>query len=345
MQSQVVDDSLDVSRIISGKPPIAHEVVDFAAVVTTSIASAQANADDKSIQIDVSLCPLRAVVVGDARRLQQVVVNLLANAVKITPKGGLIRVQLRREDATAVLLLQDNGRGIPADLLPHIFDRFRQAEVSAARSTGGLGLGLAIVRHVVEAHGGTVKAESAGAGSGATFTVSLPLVDSGLENPPSRPPSLPSGASVRTPLLESVRVLVVEDDVDSCELLAVVFEDAGAGVHTAVTAQDALRDLTSYDADVLVSDVGLPEQDGYTLLRQIRALESVEGRRRLPVVALTAFASHVDRERAMAAGFDDYLAKPLDPNLLVQTVAKILGRSDKRGGVEPNYRGANARKN
>jgi CheY-like chemotaxis protein len=253
------------------------------------------------------------------------VVNLLSNAVKFTPRGGRIGVRLEREGATAKLRVEDNGCGISPELLPHIFDRFRQGEGSTTRQFGGLGLGLAIVRHLVEAHGGTVVAESPGEGRGATLTVTLPLVSA--KRPALEPDraELQPRASTAGAALQGLRVLVVDDDPDTCELLGIVLREEGADVHTVQSVRAAVADLAPFRPHVLLSDVGMPQEDGYALIRRIREQEAAEGGH-IPAVALTAFASPADHDHALAVGFDVHLAKPVSPRNLKTAVLDAIGR-------------------
>jgi PAS domain S-box-containing protein len=325
LQAQLIEDLLDVSRIVAGKLRVAHERVDLANVVASAIASAKVAADAKHIRVDATLAPLGGDVLGDPDRLQQVVSNLLANAVKFTPNGGSIRVALSREGTEARIVVKDTGRGISAELLPYVFDRFRQAESTTVRSHGGLGLGLTIVRHLVELHGGTVKAESPGEGRGATFTVTLPLAGGEPQaSAGERTKPAPNGSKGPV-VLEGVRVLVVDDDPDACEVLEMALHESGADVHAVHSARAALEAIASFRPHVLMSDIGMPEEDGFALIRQVRAREAVEGGH-VPAIALTAFASQADREQALALGFEAHLAKPASPRDIVRTVARLVGR-------------------
>ncbi len=269
--------------------------------------------------------PIAGVVLGDPDRLQQVVANLLTNAVKFTPSGGRIGVRLERERTTARIVVEDSGRGISAELLPRVFDRFRQADSGATRRHGGLGLGLTIVRHLVEVHGGAVKAESPGEGQGATFTVTLPVVSA------ERPAAVASGpkqsGAVVPVALDGLRVVLVDDDPDTLRTFSrIVLQEAGADVCAVQSARAAIGELASFHADLLVSDIGMPDADGYALIREVRARESAGGGH-LPAIALTAFASRADREEALALGFDAHLAKPTSAGDLARTVASLVGRA------------------
>jgi CheY-like chemotaxis protein len=293
-------------------------------VVTASLESARGLSDEKGLRLEAAVLP-HTKVLGDPVRLQQVVSNLLNNAVKFTPTGGRVGVRLDRDDARARIVVTDTGRGISPEFLPHVFDRFRQSERTTVHARGGLGLGLAIVRHLVDLQGGTVEAESPGEGRGATFTVMLPLVgseSSAVVNGRWSPRALGNGAPVA---LGGVRVLVVDDDPDACDLIATVLAATGAEARAVHSAKAALDALEGFDPHLLLSDIGMPVEDGYTLILQVRERESASGAH-LPAVALTAFASHADRERALASGFDAYLAKPVSPEDLTVTVADLVGK-------------------
>jgi PAS domain S-box-containing protein len=325
-QAKLIEDLLDVSRIAAGKLRLGRARVDLGEVVASSVESVRAAADAGSIRLDASIEPLPGMVLGDRDRLQQVVSNLLTNAVKFTPAGGRIDVRLRNEDGSARIVVEDSGRGISPEFLPQVFERFRQANGGGSRRLGGLGLGLAIVRHLVEEHGGTVTAASPGEGRGATFTVTLPLVSGGpraVTAERGRPAPRDPGASVS---LAGVRVLVVDDDPDACELLEVVLRERGAVVRAVHSAREALDELSSFRPNLLLSDIGMPDEDGYDLIRQVRARESAEGGH-LPAVALTGFASSADGEQARALGFEAHLAKPASPGELTRMVAILVGRA------------------
>lgn len=326
IQTQLIEDLLDVSRIVAGKLRLERVRVDVGDVVASAVESARSAADAKEIRIGTTFEEVAGEVLGDPDRLQQVVSNLLSNAVKFTPAGGHIGVRMKRAGASAQIVVEDSGPGIAPELLPHVFERFRQAECSTRRAHGGLGLGLSIVHHLVELHGGAVTAESPGGGRGAVFTVTLPLVSVGrsaitLERRRGRKLGYPGSAS-----LDGARVLVVDDDPDACELLDTALQEAGATVRAVTSARAALEALESFHPDVLLSDIGMPEEDGYALIRRIRARESAEGGH-VPAVALTAFASQSDREQALALGFEEHLAKPTSPSELSRTVARLLKRA------------------
>jgi CheY-like chemotaxis protein len=284
-------------------------------------------ADHRSIRIDATLDPVPGAVLGDGHRLQQVFVNLLSNAVKFTPEGGRVAVRLGRNGTAATIAVEDSGCGIEAGFLPFVFDRFRQAEEGATtRKRGGLGLGLSIVRHIVEAHGGSVTAESPGEGRGATFTVTLPLVSPGhraLTDERAEP--IRTGSNGRS--LDGVRALVVDDDPDACDVIEAALRDEGAEVRAVRSARAALDALLSFRADVLLSDIGMPEEDGYALIGELRRLERCGERAHVPALALTAFASLTDREQALSLGFEAHLAKPASPRDLAVTVARLVART------------------
>jgi signal transduction histidine kinase/ActR/RegA family two-component response regulator len=339
-QNQLVRDLLDVSRIITGKLRLETTSVDLAPVVESALDSVRQAAEAKDISLGVELGAGPEVVSGDPDRLQQVVWNLLSNAIKFTPKGGRVGVSLGREGSDVLIRVSDTGQGISPEFLPYVFERFRQADGSTTRQHGGLGLGLAVVRHLVEQHGGHVSAESKGEGLGSTFTITLPLaaVRAGTaradgEGAAGRRPH--GAASARTTgelePLAGVRVLVVDDQPDARELLAMVLERAGAVVATAASADAAVRLLRADPADVLVSDIGMPGEDGYEFLGRVRALPASEGGR-VPAVALTAYATEEDRRRALAAGFEEHVAKPVEPSDLVAAVASLASRARGDGG-------------
>jgi len=324
-QSRLVEDLLDVSRIITGKLQLKVQSVDPALIIETTLDSFRPAAEAKSIDLSLAFDPAADQFLGDPSRFQQVVWNLLSNAIKFTPAGGSVGVRLRRLGGQIELEVSDTGPGIEPDFLPHVFDRFRQADSSSSRSHGGLGLGLAIVRHLVELHGGTVRAESAGKDRGATFTVGLPLApprsaaagDGGAAAPSL---GLPAFAS-----LEGLRVLVVDDDPDARQLVSAVLAQCQVEVRTAPGAAAGLVALAAWRPDVLISDIGMPDVDGYDFIRQVRAL-TVECGGSVPAVALTAYAGAEDRVRALAAGFQAHAPKPIEPAEIVALVASLTGR-------------------
>lgn len=330
MQTQLIEDLLDVSRILQGKTSLNVCPVDLALTIEAAINTVRLAAQAKSIEIESLIALTAGVVLGDPNRLQQVIWNLLSNAIKFTPSGGRVSIQLENNGKQAQIQVSDTGKGISAEFLPHVFEYFRQADSSTTRTQGGLGLGLAIVRHLVELHGGTVSASSLGVGQGATFTVTLPLkIDrTQLKNSQLFLGSVGSVQALNNPsVLEGKRVLVVDDDTDTRDFYITVLEQCGASVTAVASVSDALEALKRQRPDVLVSDIGMPCEDGYTLIGKVRALESVGGRH-LPAVALTAYAREVDRQQAIAAGFQEHLPKPVEPAELVAVVAHLVGQTE-----------------
>jgi PAS domain S-box-containing protein len=323
VQAQLVSDLLDISRIVSGKLRLDVESVDLGAVIRDALQTVQHSVQAKALKVHTKIDAQVPRVLGDRDRLQQIVFNLLGNAVKFTPERGEVRVSLRRDTDRAELVVSDTGVGIASDLLPHIFDRFRQSDAPTTRRFGGLGLGLSIVKQLVELHGGTVSAESAGEGRGATLTVRLPFSD-GSEERRARTTTQAATAHVEPASLEAIRVLVIDDDVDTLAVVKRLLEGHGAVVATAASAAQALSSL-SPEIDVIVSDIGMPDLDGYQLIRNIRAQESAVCR--VPAIALTAFARAEDRTRALRAGYQSHLSKPVEPAELVATIASFGGLS------------------
>jgi PAS domain S-box-containing protein len=323
-QIRLIEDVLDVSRIITGKMGLSLESLHVRDVVVATIDAVRPTAQAKGVRLDVRLDHDVAAVCADRHRLQQVFANVLSNAVKFTRADDMITVRLRSAKGWCEIQVSDTGVGIRRDLLPFVFDRFRQADSSTTRSHGGLGLGLAIVRHIVELHGGTVAADSAGEGRGATFTIRLPLEGDTHARTPAdtKAQDLSLGAGL-SDVLRGRKVLVVEDHDDARELVTRVLGAAGAEVISATSTRDALACLSSVTPDLLLADLGLPGEDGHALLRHIRAMNSPEVNT-LPAVAITAYARASDRERALAAGFVRYVVKPVDPTELVGVVASVL---------------------
>jgi signal transduction histidine kinase len=328
-QTRMVEDLLDVSRMMSGNLRIEPRPVDLAAVVNAAVDAVRPALDAKSLNLVTGLDSEAGPVAGDPERLQQVIWNLLTNAIKFTPRGGRIEVRLERRDSGVQVQVSDSGRGIAPDFVPRVFERFSQAEASSSRSQPGLGIGLALVRHLVELHGGTVQVASDGEGRGATFTVRLP-VPATLQGHRAGGPDSHPASPVVDPLrpLSGLHVLAVDDDADARELLRVAFQQAGARVTVADSARAALAALEAVAPSVLVSDIGMPDQNGYELLEQVRAAEHGS---RLPAVALTAYARVEDRDRAIRAGFQLHIAKPIDPAMLVRAVALVCGRIERPG--------------
>jgi signal transduction histidine kinase/ActR/RegA family two-component response regulator len=320
-QAQLINDLLDVSRIVAGKLQLDRYPVDLVPIVELAVESSRREAETREIALGLFADPGAGPVLGDPLRISQIVVNLLTNAVKFTPPGGRVEVRLARDGDHAVITVADTGIGIEPDVLPTVFDRFRQADSTITRRHGGLGLGLAIVRHLTELHGGRVKAESAGAGQGSTFTVRLPLTAARREGPAERP-AAPGAATA----LAGLRVLLVEDHADTADLIRAILEGQGAAVRIATSLAGALDALADAPADMLISDIAMPDGTGFDLVRQLRAAERADNRPPLAAIALTAFAGADDRERGLAAGFQDYAAKPVEPTALVEIVARAAGR-------------------
>lgn len=358
-QTQLIEDLLDVSRILRGKLSLTIAPVDLIATVQAALETVQLAAEAKTIDLQFTISdfelnnagetssltnsaepldPLtsspaahspdqnpnpkvqnpKLQVLGDANRLQQVVWNLLSNAIKFTPQGGRVEVRLQSSPPHAQIIVTDTGQGINPDFLPYVFDYFRQADGSTTRIFGGLGLGLAIVRHLVELHGGTIEAASAGEGQGATFTLQLPLLQS---QRPHLEPTSPAAMPIIP--LQGIRILVVDDDKDALEYIAFLLEQSGALVLATMSATDALETLRQAKPDLLISDIGMPNQDGYMLLHQVRQLPSDQGGQ-IPAIALTAYARDEDCHQALSAGFQTHLAKPIEPDRLIATVTQLV---------------------
>jgi signal transduction histidine kinase/PleD family two-component response regulator len=336
-QSQLIDDLLDVSRIITGKLMLDFRPVELASLIEATIDTVRPMAEAKSIGVRPSLRTAHCVVSGDPARLQQVVWNLFSNAVKFTPEGGSVEVGLTCDERRVELEVSDTGQGISQDFLPYIFDRFRQADGTTTRKHGGLGLGLAIVRHLVELHGGTIRAHSDGTGKGATFTLSLPLSsnlpateDQDDESPAAHEDVVmvteeESSSFAESEVLGGLRILIVDDEQDTRELVQEVLARQGAEVRVSGSAAEALRTLAAWNPDLLISDVGMPVEDGYELIKQVRRFDA-EHHGHIPAVALTAYVGAEDHRRAIAAGFQTHLAKPIVPQALIDTVVRIVGR-------------------
>jgi signal transduction histidine kinase/ActR/RegA family two-component response regulator len=324
-QVQLVDDLLDVSRVITGKMRLDVRAVEPRRVVEAALDAVRPAAEAKSIRLQYLLDPRAGPVMGDPDRLQQIVWNLLINAVKFTPKDGRVQVHLQRVNSHVEIVVSDTGQGIAPAALPFIFERFRQADSSSTREHSGLGLGLALVKHLVEMHGGGVTAHSAGEGTGATFIVNLPLAIADVSTGP--PTRVHPTAAVLEPVpggsrLDGVRVLLVDDDPDSLDLASAILTTAGADVRTCRAASDALEALRVWRPDVLVSDIEMPEEDGYSLIRKVRAMEARSGGA-TPAVALTAYGRMQDRVQSLAAGYSMHVPKPVDPGELTTIIASL----------------------
>src|SRR5215471_17681615 len=329
-QAHLVGDLLDASRITSGKLALETRPVELMSIVEAAVDAVRPSVEAKNLRMQIVLEPWVGPFNGDQERLKQVVWNLLSNAIKFTPQVGLIEVRLERLESKALLIVSDTGQGIDPEYLPYVFDRFSQMDSSSRRRQGGLGLGLAIVKHIVELHGGAIYAYSRGEGQGSDFMVTLPLAVQNGEGEGSTLWAAPrtEGDETRSGTLGGVRVLVVDDEHDTREVLSVMLTRYGAEIRTAGSAAEAMEVFGAWMPDVLVSDIGMPEEDGYALIKKIRALPQENGAD-VPAIALTAFASAQDKKIALAAGFQRHLAKPIEPVALAKNVALILGRSDE----------------
>ncbi|HEY3244224.1 MAG TPA: ATP-binding protein, partial [Phycisphaerae bacterium] len=331
-QARLIDDLLDISRVVSGKVRLERRAVELPAVVDAAIETVRLSAEAKGIAVTHSRESAVDPIEGDPQRLQQVLANLLSNAVKFTPRGGRVQVAVQPADSHVEISVSDTGEGIAAEFLPHIFDRFRQADTSSTRKFGGLGLGLSIARHLVEMHGGSISASSTGRGQGASFRVRLPRVAPVDEQRAVTPALATDELS-----LWGVRALVVDDDGDACEILTRVLSEAGAHLRAVNSAEAALAELerslapdySELPFDVLVSDIGMPGMDGYELIRRVRRLAA--GVAGIPAVALTAFARPEDRVQALAAGYQRHLSKPIDPRELLTTIAALVRTTTDAG--------------
>ncbi len=326
-QNQIVADLLDISRIITGTIRINPSQVDVGSVLDLVIEGMRPAIDAKRLTFETEIDRDGAVLRGDGARLQQVMWNLLSNAVKFTPKGGSVRVEVRRVESDLEVVVSDDGEGIPAEFLPHVFESFRQSDTSATRPHSGLGIGLSIAKHLVELHGGTISALSEGAGKGAAFTVRLPIspvvsTTLGIAKVPVTRPAAPAASLPEG--LEGTVVLVVDDDADARELLEFMLQRSGAEVRTVGSAAEALEALGDLEPSVIVSDIGMPNADGYSLIRDIRT-HPQESRRGIPAIALTAFARSEDRTRALVEGFNVHMAKPVEPLELIAAVVRLAG--------------------
>jgi signal transduction histidine kinase/CheY-like chemotaxis protein len=327
--AHIIDDLLDVSRIIAGTLHLTRHPVDLVAVTQTALDVVRPQAADKHVDLRLSRKPdSPALVSGDAGRLQQVMLNLLANAVKFTSERGRVDVSIDQMGSSLEVNIVDTGQGISAEFLPHVFERFRQADGAPSRRHGGLGLGLAIVRQLVELHGGTVRAVSEGVGRGATLTVRLPIlgVDAHDERASAvtdrRSAGSASSPQPRSQRLDNLRILVVDDHDDGRRLTSLVLTQTGATVEAVASAREVLQRLEVQQPDVLVSDIGLPDEDGYSLIRRIRRREKEHGGF-LPAIALTGYARADDRDRALAAGFQAHVPKPVFPAELIAVIADV----------------------
>jgi signal transduction histidine kinase/CheY-like chemotaxis protein len=323
-QAQLIEDLLDVSRIISGKLRLSLGSVDLTMVVENAIDAVRPSAQAKGVSMRHAIDPRVDAITGDAERLQQAAWNLLTNAVKFTPQGGSVSIGVHKRDSSVDIVVTDDGRGIAREFLPSVFERFRQADSPTTRKHGGLGLGLAIVRHLIELHGGGVRVDSEGLGRGATFTISLPLSPpraSSTEGPPALRIA-PTLAAYNVPELNGVHVLVVDDEADARELISEMLESCKARVTTAASAEEAMARIRDVRPDVIVSDIAMPGEDGYDLIRRLRTLPEACGRR-TPAVALPAYTRFADRTRALVAGCNMHVPKPVEPTELIAVLSSL----------------------
>ncbi|HEY9667093.1 MAG TPA: ATP-binding protein, partial [Coleofasciculaceae cyanobacterium] len=332
MQAQLIEDLLDMNRIISGKIRLDVQRVDLVSVIEAALETVRLAAEAKEIRLQKVLDSLAGVVSGDPARLQQIVWNLVSNAIKFTPKGGRVLVILERVRSHVEISVIDTGQGIEPEFLPYVFERFRQADGSTTRRHGGLGLGLSIVRSLTELHGGTVRAESAGAGLGAAFVVALPLVAVHAKTVEPEELTLETVDNASTdpdaPKLSGINVLVVDDEPDARQLIQVILEQAQASVITAGSTVQALELLESHRPDVLVSDIGMPEADGYQFIRQVRSLPPAQGGK-IPAVALTAYARQEDRKLALLSGYQMHITKPVEPSELIAVISSLTSLMER----------------
>ena len=326
LQARMIDDLLDMARIVSGKLRLDLQPVDLVSVIMSAVDVVTPAARARGVALATSLDPAMVQLQGDQARLQQIVWNLLSNAVKFTDASGLVRIELSYDPRHAVIAVRDTGRGIAPDLLPFVFDRFRQGDASSARREGGLGLGLALVRELAELHGGRVVAESAGQGLGATFTVTLPIEAAADPAGDDRPRV---ADATRDRVLDGIRVLVVDDEADARELIVATLTRSGAEAIPVSSAEAAFTAIAAADGkapDVLVSDIGMPGEDGYFLIRRLREYAAASGGT-IPAIAVTGYATAEDRRRVLAAGFQLHLAKPIDPAALCASIADVVRRA------------------
>lgn len=320
LQAQLIEDLLDVSRILKGKLNLNKTPLNLESIIRSALTAVNLAAEAKSIQIETRYEPNIGQVLGDAGRLQQVIWNLVSNAIKFTPENGQITIKLERVGSQAQIQVQDTGKGIDAEFLPHVFDRFRQAQSSSTRQYGGLGLGLAIVRYLTELHGGTVAVESPGCGQGAIFSVRLPLVNI----PVTEQAKIDTNSidqSVQRNRFNGIKILVVDDEADSLDILELVLEQEGAEVIATASAEEALEAFNRSTPNLIISDIGMPDVSGYTLITRIRELP--QGRD-VPAIALTAYAGEVDQQRSIEAGFQQHISKPIDLTELINTIVKLI---------------------
>jgi len=333
-QAQLIEDLLDISRIVSGRLRVEFKPVDLPAVISAAVEAVRPAAEAKQIRIQTVLSSGAGPILGDSERLQQVMWNLLSNAIKFTPKDGSIQIQLQRVESQVELQVNDTGAGIKREFLPHLFERFTQADNSITRSSGGLGMGLAIVKSLVEIHGGLVSATSGGEGKGSTFVVKFPI--SAIRQQPQQLPysqKRPLPASIKSnDELVGLKILVVDDEPDTCDMLRFIFNETGAIVETATSAEEGLQLFDTWQPDMLVSDIGMPNVDGFEFIRIIRQ----ERHSRIPAIALTAMVRIEDRVKALTAGYQMHVPKPVEPVELISVVASLIPLVDRRTTEESN---------
>jgi CheY-like chemotaxis protein/two-component sensor histidine kinase len=326
-QAQLIEDLLDVSRIISGKMQLDIKRIEITPIIKSVIESLRPAAEAKQIRLELTIDPLADQLRADEARLQQIIWNLLSNSVKFTDKGGVIKIGIGRNESTTEIVVSDNGQGISEEFLPFVFDRFQQADSSITRKHGGLGLGLAISRHLVELHGGTIEVSSAGEGLGATFKVRLPVAavgvrDSSIKSTTEKRESLTTIAAI--PNLSQSKVLAIDDAADARQLIRAVLEQFGADVLTASSVKEGLELLATWKPDVIVCDIGMPEEDGYTFISEVRRLSADQGGT-IPAIALTGYVRVEDRMRALAAGYQMFVPKPVEATELASLIQAVMG--------------------
>jgi signal transduction histidine kinase/CheY-like chemotaxis protein len=325
-QAQLIDDLLDIGRITSGTLRLNESQIEIGSIAEMALESLRPTAESRGVTLESNIALDLGETKGDAQRMQQVIWNLLSNSIKFTSRGGWARLVVERDARAITIEVSDNGQGIAPEFLPRVFDRFRQQDNSSTRSRGGLGLGLSIVRHLVELHGGTISAESEGIGKGAKFTVTLPLDAEVLGRAADVIVRIPRESPIDRPReIEGLRVLVLDDEVDARELLRVLLEGCKVDVLTAASVPEAMKVLASAPVDVVLSDIAMPDEDGLSFIRRVRALPREEGGR-VPAVALTAYARLEDRTRALRAGFNSHVAKPVDLNELLAVLTSLVAK-------------------